>query len=144
MKKLNKILCIDFGTKIIGFAITDNERKFALPFCEIPNNQNKFNKILEFIESENIGLIIVGYPKTRNNYVSERHQIINNFKNELDEVITNKNLDVKAIFYDESYSTKSSFDSLKNFNVKTNKLSKNKDMIAASIVLENYLNKFNS
>ena len=37
MKKLNKILCIDFGTKIIGFAITDNERKFALPFCEIPN-----------------------------------------------------------------------------------------------------------
>ncbi|MDE7088112.1 MAG: Holliday junction resolvase RuvX, partial [Malacoplasma sp.] len=42
--------------------------------------------------------------------------------------------------FDESFSTKNSYSSLKNFKVKTSKLDKNKDMIAASIILENYLN----
>lgn len=141
MEKLNKILSIDFGTKTIGIAISDNEKKYALPFCEIPNNNIKFNKIIEIIKEECVGLIIIGYPKTNNGYVSERHAIINEFKNELDKTLQESNLNIETLFFDESYSTKNSYDSLKSFNIKTSKLTKNKDMIAASIILENYLIK---
>lgn len=133
----SKILAIDFGTKIIGTAINDINLNLCLPYCEIVNNELKFKKIIEIIEEENIKEVVIGFPKTQNSYVSERHQLIIDFKNELSELLKNTNIEI--CFFDESYSTKSSKESLMNFNIKTSKLKKNKDMIAASIILENYL-----
>ena len=138
MQSKGKILAIDFGTKIIGIAISDNDQKFALPYCQIENNNKSFNKIIEIVNEENIIEVIIGFPKTNNNYKSERHQLVIDFKNELDNKLDQK---IKTQFFDESYSTQATYQSLKSFNVKTNKLDKNKDMVAASIILENYLNK---
>lgn len=138
MQKLkNKILAIDFGTKVIGTAINDISLNLSLPYSEIQNNNLKFKKILEIIEEENISEIVIGYPVTRNSYVSERHQLIIDFKDELIKLIPSS---IPVVLFDESYSTKNSQESLKSFNVKTSKLQKNKDMVAASIILENYIN----
>lgn len=134
----NKIMAIDFGTKIIGIAISDISLKFAIPYCEITNDNLSIKKILEIINEENINKIVLGFPKTQNNYVSERHQLILDFKKKLEENLITK---IEVELVDESYSTKSTYDSLKSFKISTNKLKKNKDMIAASIILENYLNK---
>lgn len=134
----NRILSIDYGSKTIGIAISDNSNKFAIPYTEIENNQKTLAKIKEIVDEENISQIILGYPITRNNYVSERHQMILDFYEKLLNLFE-KN--IKIILYDESYSTSSSFESLKSFNVKTSRLKKNKDMIAASIILENFLKK---
>lgn len=134
---LNKILAIDFGTKIIGIAISDIDHKFAIPYCEINNDNKVFFKINEIIDEESISKIVLGYPKTHNDYVSERHKLILNFKNELKLNVVSKDIDIEL--FDESYSTKQTYESLKEFNIKTSKLKKNKDMIAASIILENYL-----
>lgn len=131
-----KILAIDFGTKTIGLAISDNDNKFAIPYCEIKNDNKMFDEILEIISFENIKTIIIGFPKTENNYVSQRHALIEEFKQKLHDKI---NDDIKVFFVDESYSTQNAFNSLKEFNIKTSRLKKNKDMIAASIILENYL-----
>lgn len=136
MQLKGKILAIDFGTKIVGVAITDVDQKFSLPYCEIKNDSLVFKKLLEIVDEEKIIKIIIGFPQTRNGYVSERHQLIYDFKKSLDEIFKNR---VNIIFFDESFSTKSSYESLKNFSIKTSKLKKNKDMIAASIILENYL-----
>ena len=131
-----KILAIDFGSKTIGIAISDIDLKFAIPYCEINNDAKKFFLLKQIIDDENINKIILGFPKTENNYVSERHELILNFKNELDQFLKNK---YEIVFVDESYSTAFAYDSLKAFNVKTSKIKKNKDMIAASIILEKYL-----
>ncbi|MDE7075567.1 MAG: Holliday junction resolvase RuvX [Malacoplasma sp.] len=130
-------MAIDFGTKIVGIAISDENRKFALPYCELSNNILIFEKIIEIIKEEKIIEVVIGFPKTNNGYVSQRHQLIIDFKKNLDDKLEKK---VSTLFFDESFSTKNSYSSLKNFKVKTSKLDKNKDMIAASIILENYLN----
>ncbi len=137
MQSMGKILAIDFGTKIVGIAISDENRKFALPYCELSNNILIFEKIIEIIKEEKIIEVVIGFPKTNNGYVSQRHQLIIDFKKNLDDKLEKK---VSTLFFDESFSTKNSYSSLKNFKVKTSKLDKNKDMIAASIILENYLN----
>ncbi|MDE5545732.1 MAG: Holliday junction resolvase RuvX [Malacoplasma sp.] len=140
MQLKGKVLAIDFGTKILGIAISDNEQKLCLPYCQLKNNNNLFKKIIEIIEEEKVIEIVIGFPKTNNGYVSQRHQLIIDFKKTLDDKLQSK---ITTTFFDESFSTKSSYDSLKSFNVKTSKLDKNKDMIAASIILENYLNSKN-
>lgn len=132
--ELTKILGIDFGTKTIGIAISDCEKKFSIPYCEIANDSKTINKIKEIVDDENVDLIVLGYPKTINNYVSERHQLIIDFQKKLEAC-----LKIKIVFQDESYSTSTAFQSLKSYNVKNSKIKKNKDMIAASIILENYL-----
>ncbi len=134
----NKLLGIDFGTKTIGIAISDSNNKFAVPYCEIPNNSKSLKEIHEIVKDEKIGRIILGFPKMNNDYVSERHELIKEFKNNLEIELKNE---IEIILEDESYSTKSAYDSLSIFNLKGKKKRENKDMVAASIILENYLNK---
>ena len=122
MQSMGKILAIDFGTKIVGIAISDENQKFALPYCELSNNILIFEKIIEIIKEEKIIEVVIGFPKTNNDYVSQRHQLIIDFKKNLDDKLEKK---VSTLFFDESFSTKNSYSSFINFKVKTSKLYKN-------------------
>lgn len=137
MLNLFRILAIDFGTKKIGLAISDDKNSFSIPYLELENNKDIFIKLKQILEFENIKTIILGFPKTYNNYVSQRHEIILNFYEDLKKNFSN--LEIKLV--DESYSTKNVYNNLKNFEIKKNKIKKNKDMLAASNILETYLNQ---
>ncbi|MDE5552978.1 MAG: RuvX/YqgF family protein, partial [Malacoplasma sp.] len=98
--KSKKIISIDYGVKRVGLAIADSTLSFALPLVVLENNKFLFLNIKKIIDEENINLIILGYPKTLNNYVSERHELIINFKNELELFLKNS---IEIILFDESY-----------------------------------------
>lgn len=136
--KSKKIISIDYGTKRVGLAIADSTLSFALPLVVLENNKFLFLNIKKIIDEENINLIILGYPKTLNNYVSQRHELILNFKNELELFLKNS---IKIVLFDESYSTKSAFTSMNQFGINKNHFQKSKDMVSACIFLENYLAK---
>ncbi|MFA6077088.1 MAG: Holliday junction resolvase RuvX [Candidatus Paceibacterota bacterium] len=55
-----KFLGIDYGTKRIGVAISDENGVFAFPKEIILNYSNVMKKFCEIIEQENIGEIIIG------------------------------------------------------------------------------------
>ena len=55
-----RILGIDFGTKRIGVAISDENRSLAFPKEIILNGPNTFKQIGEIIKKENVGEIVVG------------------------------------------------------------------------------------
>lgn len=55
-----KFLGIDYGTKRIGVAISDENGTLAFPKEIILNDANTFNRFAEIIEKENIGEIVVG------------------------------------------------------------------------------------
>ncbi|MCF0217870.1 MAG: Holliday junction resolvase RuvX [Malacoplasma sp.] len=136
MQNKQKWIAIDFGTKTIGIAITDYDLKFCLPYTQINNDPKKYQKIWEIIKEENINKIILGYPKMQNNYVSQRHSLIVEFQKELNAFLNYK---VPIILFDEAYSSVNAIDSLRQYDIKTSKIRKNKDMLAATIILENYL-----
>ncbi len=55
-----RFLGIDFGTKRIGLAISDENHTLAFPKGIILNDKNSFSRILEVIKEENIVEIVVG------------------------------------------------------------------------------------
>ena len=79
MNVKKRILAIDYGTKYIGLAITDDDNTFSVPYSVEENTNNFFDKLIEIIYEENIGIIVIGYPTTFDGYVSARHKLINDF-----------------------------------------------------------------
>ncbi|MEK7572418.1 MAG: Holliday junction resolvase RuvX [Patescibacteria group bacterium] len=55
-----RILGIDYGTKRIGLAISDENRILAFPKQIIPNDLNTFKILDEILKKENISEIVVG------------------------------------------------------------------------------------
>jgi putative Holliday junction resolvase len=55
-----KFLGIDFGTKRIGIAISDEKGVLAFPKEIVINDGNTFKRIAEIIKTENISNIVVG------------------------------------------------------------------------------------
>lgn len=53
-------LGIDYGTKRIGLAISDENHILATPFEIVSNDSNTFNRIEEIVNKENIGEFVVG------------------------------------------------------------------------------------
>lgn len=130
-----RILGIDFGTKLIGIAITDDKNKFSIPYLVEKNDIYFINKLKEIINDENIGLIVLGYPKTENNYISERHKLINDFFSLLKKNFININI----VLQDESYTTINAMKIQKDFGMKNSKIKKTKDMNSAALILDQYL-----
>lgn len=61
-KHMQKILGIDYGTKRVGLAISDENKGFAFPYSVLDNNDSLINKILEIKEKEGVESIVVGDP----------------------------------------------------------------------------------
>ncbi len=55
-----RFLGIDYGTKRIGLAISDENGTLATPFEIVLNNANTFEKIGAIIKAEKIGEIVIG------------------------------------------------------------------------------------
>lgn len=55
-----RILGIDYGAKRLGIAVSDAEGGFAFPKSVIANDANALGIILELIETEKVGAVVVG------------------------------------------------------------------------------------
>ena len=58
-----RYLGIDFGSKRIGLAISDEEGKMAFPHSVILNSKNTLDEIRDIIEKEKIESIVIGESK---------------------------------------------------------------------------------
>jgi putative Holliday junction resolvase len=55
-----KFLGIDYGTKRIGVAVSDENAILAFPKAIVPNNLNAFKAIGDILKKENISEIVIG------------------------------------------------------------------------------------
>lgn len=55
-----KYLGIDYGTKRIGVALSDDEGKIAFPKTILENNKNTISQIKEICEDEEVEGVVVG------------------------------------------------------------------------------------
>ena len=56
-----KYLGIDYGTKRIGLAVSDESGMIAFPREILAGGKQAFEKILDLVKSESIGTIVVGH-----------------------------------------------------------------------------------
>ncbi|HHV33121.1 MAG TPA: Holliday junction resolvase RuvX [Acholeplasma sp.] len=98
------------------------------------NYRQAANYISKYIKRENIDIIVLGLPKHLSSDIGERAEVSIMFKELLEEK-TKK----EVILWDERLTTKQALDTMKEAGLSSKKRHENKDMLAAVLILQNYL-----
>jgi len=142
-----KFLGIDFGTKRIGIAISDDNGRLAFPKEILKNDENIYQKISEILQKEKISEIVVGESvdfKGKLNALSARIDIfILEIENKFGipvrkqkEFLTSVEAR-KGILQKGSYNKSQSHNRIKQ--IKSGRI----DSSAAALILQRYLDKIN-
>ena len=59
---MKRILGIDYGTKKLGFALSDEEQKIAFPKAVVPNDWKEIERAIGGFDVQGIGEAVVGLP----------------------------------------------------------------------------------
>jgi putative Holliday junction resolvase len=141
-----KAICIDYGLKRIGVALSDDRGIVAFPrkFIINENLNNSIAELKDIIIAENVSALVVGMPiglsGQRSSLSIETEKFICEFKKTIEDLPIK---DIPIIAYDERFSTAQARRSLIDKNVKRKKRKQTIDSIAASFVLQSYLDALN-
>ena len=138
VKKL-RILGLDYGSVTVGVAVSDALLVTAQPVEVIKRkSETKLRQTLarieELIASYEVQKIVLGYPKNMNNTLGERVQRTEEFREKLE-----KRTGLEVVMWDERLSTVSAVEVLKEGNVRRENRKNYVDKIAASFILQAYL-----
>ena len=134
-----RIIGLDFGSKTVGVAVSD-ELGLTAQGVEIIRRESpkKLRRTLARIEELVVHYqaerIVLGYPKNMNNTVGERGEDTLSFR---DALVRRTGLDV--ILWDERLTTVASEKVLMESGVRRENRKKVIDQIAASMILQGYL-----
>ena len=142
--KAGRLLAIDIGTKRLGIAISDATRLIANPRAIIKRQSNlkDFAKIKEIIEQNQIVGIVVGIPINMEDQPVPMTEFAKNFSKNLDEFL-NKNFPI--FFADERLTSFEARQITSSALYQKHKdLSESEDDIAASLILQDFLENLKS
>lgn len=129
---------LDVGTKTIGVAMSDEMGWTAQGLETIAIDEEKkrfgFQRIGEIINEYNVQKVIVGYPKNMNNTIGPRGEASQIYAEKLNEMFE---LPVKL--WDERLSTVAAERVLLEADVSRKKRKKVIDKLAATMILQGYL-----
>lgn len=133
-----RYLGLDLGTKTLGVALSDNTGLIATPTKTIRFDKENYEKLIEEVEKIvkefNIKNIVLGLPKNMNNSLGFASERSLNFKKLLEE-----NLDLNVYMQDERLSSVEANNIMLGADLSRKKRKENVDAIAASIILQSYL-----
>ncbi len=137
-----RYLGLDFGTKTIGISISDRTNLIASSYKLIEYKNNDYTTVIEelsnIIKLNSITTLILGLPKNMNNSMGERATETIKFKDYIE-----KELNIDVVLEDERLTTKEAHKTLIEANMSRKKRKKNVDKVAASFILQNYLDRLN-
>ncbi|MDO8659131.1 MAG: Holliday junction resolvase RuvX [Candidatus Parcubacteria bacterium] len=147
MTNSRRFLGIDYGTKRIGLAISDENGKLAFPKEIVLNDTNTFEKIGEILKKENISEIVIGESVDFSGKLNALSARIDVFILELEEkfvlpIHKQKEFLTSVEARKSKSSKKDSNPSQSHSKVKQIK-SGRVDASAAAIILQRYLDKNN-
>lgn len=137
-----RIMSLDLGDKTIGIAGSDSMGIIANGIETIRRKGivNDFKRLEELINKYEVKKLVVGYPKNMNGSIGERAQKSEAFAKELGERFK----DIEIVLWDERLSTVSAEKVLIEADMQRKKRKKIIDMMAAVVILQNYLDSVNN
>lgn len=134
-----RIMGLDFGSVTVGVAISDALGITAQGIETITRaEENKLRRTLARIEQliaeYQVEKIVLGYPKNMNNTIGERAEKTEVFKTKLE-----ARTGLPVILWDERLTTVEAMETLKEAGVRREDRKKYVDKIAATLILQGYL-----
>ncbi|MCU5746430.1 Holliday junction resolvase RuvX [Staphylococcus sp. SQ8-PEA] len=134
-----KIIGLDVGSKTVGVAISDlmgwTAQGLDTLRIDEENEDLGIDKLVDIINRENVGTVIIGLPKNMNNSIGFRGEASLHYKDKLQEALPT--LEIKM--WDERLSTMAAEKSLLEADLSRQKRKKVIDKMAAVFILQGYL-----
>ena len=135
-----RTLGLDYGSKTVGVAVTDPLGMTAQG-VEIIRRQKEnhlrktYQRIRELCEQYDVEKIVLGLPLNMDDTLGDRAEKTLEFKNELE-----RRLSVPVLLVDERLTTVEAIEIMDDAGIKVSEREKYVDMIAATIILQDYMN----
>ena len=128
-------MSIDYGDVRIGLAVTDPLKIISSAYRTIKNDgiASVLAVLKEVIIKEGVERIVLGHPVGLDGNKTKKTIQVEEFAEKL------KELGIEVILLDESFTTKRAHDILHSMGKKTGDNKDKIDMIAAQVILEDYL-----
>ena len=134
-----RYLGLDLGSRTLGVAVSDKTGVIASNYTVIRHNE-EYDRLLDevqkLVDELGIDTVVLGFPKNMNNTIGPKGELSLEFKKKLENILT-----VPVVLQDERLTTKSAHDILIEGNVSRKNRKKVVDSMAASIILQSYLDK---
>ena len=139
-----RTLGLDYGSKTVGVAVTD-PLGLTAQGVEIIRRQKEnhlrktYQRIRELCEQYDVEKIVLGLPLNMDDTMGDRAEKTLEFKKELE-----RRLSVPVLLVDERLTTVEAIEIMDDAGIKVNEREKYVDMIAATIILQDYMNSHES
>ena len=134
---MHKIMGIDYGDARTGVAISDLLCSIVGSTTVVPsrNTEKAIADIVRFAKENSVGKIVVGLPKNMDGTEGPRAELCREFAQKL-QVATG----LETVMWDERRTTVEAHNILSQHNYHGQKRKNTVDAVAASLILEGYLN----
>lgn len=134
-----RIMGLDYGTKTVGVALSDELGITAQPIMTIERkSENKLRRTLaqieEIIDEYGVSFVVLGYPKNMNNTIGPRAKAAEEFKEHIE-----RRTGLEVFLQDERLSTVESERILMESGVRRENRKEYVDKMAAAVILQSYL-----
>lgn len=133
-----RILGLDFGTKTLGVAVSDELGWTAQGIETIrideENGEYGFDRLRQLIEQYAVEEIVIGFPKNMNGTIGPRGEATQRFAEQVKQTVS-----LPVVLWDERLSTMAAERMLIAADVSRKKRKKVIDKMAAVMILQSYL-----
>ena len=134
-----RILGLDLGSKTCGVAMCDPSELLASPVTTLRFSENNFEEAITMLDTlakeHQITVMALGYPKHMNNDIGESAKRSEAFQQQL------QNLGYEVVLIDERLTSKQVNDAMRFGKVKKEKRKAQVDELAATIILQTFLDQ---
>lgn len=130
-------LGLDLGEVSLGIARSDTGIiAYGVETYRFPKEHYRqaANYIAKYIKKEKVDVVVLGLPKHLSSDIGKRGETSIMFKELL--IVKTK---AKVILWDERFTTKQALDTMKEAGLTSKKRQEKKDLLAAVLILQNYL-----
>ncbi len=134
-----RYLGLDLGSRTLGISISDATGTIASTYKTIRHNEDYrhlLNVVKDIVKEEEIDAIVLGFPKNMNNTIGPKAELSIEFKEELE-----KKVNIPIYLQDERLTTTIATNILIEGNMKRKDRKKVVDQVAATIILQDFLDR---
>lgn len=131
-----KYLGIDYGTKRIGLAVSDDEGRLAFPLRVLEAGRDALSEVAKVAAENSVGTIVLGESRNFAGKPNVVQEDIEQFKKDLGELVH-----LPVVYHAEFFTSTQAMRQVQNKRLDMTGELKNIDASAAAIVLQSYLDQ---
>ena len=133
---MTRLLALDYGTKRVGIAVTDELQLIASGLCTV-RTHDCMDFLIEYLSKESVSTIVMGMPKNLRNQNTGATPYVKGFAKKIRKQFP----EMKVELIDERFTSKIAFQSMIDSGLKK-KARQDKalvDEVSATLILQSYL-----